>query len=266
MRRFGFVASAAAVLCGAGGFFLRKTQLETVFDEVSGLAERMAPVSVALAALCAAFSAVCVIAVLGFMRGKAVQEKYEKAFSLNSLLPVGLYFALGLIGAVGGILYWLSAPKPMFGLPIVEAVFAVLALFSAIAVIVLAVRAFKGSAGVEMGLFSVIPPIFMCFWLVLTYRDNAANPVLLDFFYECLGYAAASLAFYFAAGFVYGKCKPRLTLITHLLGICFLTASIAAANDVSAVLISIAHVGALMLNTMAFCANVTKAPEPQTEE
>jgi hypothetical protein len=81
--------------------------------------------------------------------------------------------------------------------------------------------AYKGRSGGELMMFSIIPPLFFCFWLILVYKDNVANPVILRFAYQCLALAAGALGAYFSAGFVFGKAAAGKTLFSFLVTIFF---------------------------------------------
>ncbi|MGE4484490.1 MAG: hypothetical protein AB7C97_05145 [Oscillospiraceae bacterium] len=256
MRKFGVIISAFAVICGAAGFFLRKNELLTVFDAETGLAEPFARVSVMLMSLLIVAAMVIVIAVFGAFRGKRTEEVYEKAFAIKSVGVLALYFILGLFAVAGAVLYWLGTPAPVSGIPFAAIAFSVFAALSGVSFIILAVHSFKGNAGIEMGLFSVIPPLFFSFWLVVTYKQNAANPVLLDFFYECAALAVAALAFYFVAGYIYKRRCPRMTLISQLIAVCLLTVFFADINNVPFFLINASVIGVLVLDSLVFAGNI----------
>lgn len=62
--------------------------------------------------------------------------------------------------------------------------------------------------------FSAVPELFACFWLIVSYRDHASNPVIWSYCVEIIAIAVAVLALHFTAGFVF--CRPR-TYATSLL-------------------------------------------------
>ncbi len=61
MRRTSLFVPLFALIAGIAGFFLRQTELNTVFDSVTGLAEKGAPVTISLIALSVFFAAASIL-------------------------------------------------------------------------------------------------------------------------------------------------------------------------------------------------------------
>ena len=62
----------------------------------------------------------------------------------------------------------------------------------------------------------LLPVFYSAFALLAFYRDNNANPLVYSFAAELFAYIAVMFTLYGAAGFSFGKAKPRLTLFAGL--------------------------------------------------
>ncbi len=220
MRKSAVIMPLAFLLAGVLGFFVRRQELATVFDSVTGLAERYAPITVLLICLSAAvILSSLVIAIVVSSRHKADKD-YSRAFAPGSFSYVGLSFILGL-GWLAAVVLRFIRLRSSGIITIIDWIFILLAVLSAVSVIILAMGAYTRRRGAGMTVFSVIPSLFFCFWLIILYKDNATNPVLLDYCYECLAIAGAALSFYFGAGYAFRKSAPGWTLFSYLVTIFF---------------------------------------------
>ena len=57
--------------------------------------------------------------------------------------------------------------------------------------------------------YSIVPVFWACYWLILTYSEHAADPVITDYMYALLGQAFLVLALYELAGLSFGRGKAR---------------------------------------------------------
>jgi hypothetical protein len=162
---------------------------------------------------------------------------------------------LGLAVIGGSVLYFLDMKG---SIQFLDLVFAVFGIFSGISLIVLARGAYKGRGGSEMCLFSVIPSVFFCIWLIMTYKEHAPDPVILDYAYISLAIAAAALSYYYAAGYVYQKAKPGKTIFSYLLTIYFCLVALADQQPASLSILLAAVVLASLINTGVFIRNLAK--------
>jgi len=213
-----------ALLAGAGGFYLRLTELLNVFNKGAGLPQRGAPVTIALFVLTAVF---LVFALLFSLRATArhrALEGFENAFGTD---PLSYPVIFSLIGVA-----WVGATVRHFmelnatGIPtVLQIYFLILSALAGISIAVFAIEMYQDPRRKIIYALSIIPTLFMCFWLILMYRRNSSNPVLLSYCYECLAIITAALAYYFTSGFVYGKPAPGKAIFTYLAAIyfCFIT-------------------------------------------
>jgi hypothetical protein len=236
MRKSAVVMPLLALVAGVVGFFLRRTEVDTVFNPVTGLASTDAPVTILLIGLSALAVVGAAVFAAAISRRYKAETEYTRAFAPRGFLYLAVSFLLGLVWLASAAWYFvekraaaLSAMPAGFAgrVSVVDFIFTVLAALSAISVIILARGAYKGKGGSEMLLFSVIPPVFFCFWLVILYKENAANPVLLAYCYQVLAIAAATLGYYFSAGFVFGKAVTGRAIASILAAVYFCTLVIA---------------------------------------
>ena len=84
----------------------------------------------------------------------------------------------------------------------------------------------RGSA-LEAGLClaGALPVAFCCFWLVVSYRQDAATGVVWSYAPEIVALAASLLAFYYVAGHAYGRPRPFAAIFFCEFGAfsCFVT-------------------------------------------
>ena len=213
-----------SLLAGAAGFYLRLVELMNVFDIRTGLPERGAAITIGLLALCAAFLIFALLFSIKVGVKYKSPGKFENAFGTD---PLTYPFALSVIGVI-----WLGATVKYFidinsvrALLTSELCFSVLSALAAISVAFFAIEMYQDPRRKMTFALSIIPTLFMCFWLILLYKQNAANPVLLSYCYECLAIIASALGFYFTSGFVYNKPAPGKAVFTYFAAIffCFIT-------------------------------------------
>ncbi|NLA86521.1 MAG: hypothetical protein GX847_04400 [Clostridiales bacterium] len=218
MRKSAVAMPVFALVAGAFGFLIRRIEVNTAFEIATGFAKRDAwstPVLIALSGFVIILAVL--FALLTVTKFKA-ENDFSKAFAPRGFLYIGAMFILALGWLVTDVFYFLEKRTDLTAIDII---WIFLAAVTALSLIFLARGAYKGRGGGEMHLFSIIPPIFFCYWLIILYKDNAANPVLLSYCYQCLAIAAAALSFYFSAGFVYKKSVTGRSLASFLVTIYF---------------------------------------------
>lgn len=212
-----------ALLAGAAGFCMRLTERWNVFD-AAGLPERGASITLVLIA----FSAVFLLIALLFAIRAGVKYRspsgFENAFGTD---PLTYPFVFSLIGIV-----WLGATVKYFfdlnsagGASIGELCFVILSALSAISTAFFAIEMYQDPRRKMVFTLTVVPTLFLCFWLILMYKQNAANPVLLSYCYQCLAIIAAALGCYYTSGFVYRKPYHGKAIFAYMAAIyfCFVT-------------------------------------------
>lgn len=137
---------------------------------------------------------------------------YDRA----SLTESPVFFAVYCIGAaltaIGGVLLVVQS---LTG-PSLAVAQLILGVFAVAAGVALAWTA-KGNYGQrEKGRYRLrllIPPFFCCYWLILSYENQAANPVVLQYVYELFAIICTVLAFYFIAGFDFSRARVKPALL-----------------------------------------------------
>ncbi len=266
MRRFAVIMPITALIAGAAGLFLRYTELNTVFDSVTGFAERGAKVSYYLMLLSVAAFVVSIIYALIVRFTTKASSEYERAFAPASMLYLVIHVILGLAMLFAAYLYWRDATAN-FALTPFDIVFIVFAALTGISLIFMACGAYKGKSGTGICIFSVIPAIFFCIWLILIYKRHSSDPVLLNFCYQCLAAAFAALSFYYGAGFVFGRPKPAKTIVAFFMSIFFCTVVLLDNISKSELIIYVVVIVTQLVNSAEFIRNLEKrSPVEMAEE
>ena len=213
-----------ALVSGAAGFFLRLNELNNIFDAKTGLPERGAAETHTLIAVSAAFLLIVIVFSIIVSVRRTSYRRFENAFGTDPLSYPFTFAAIALVwlGATAKHIFDQFAIEP---LPMIELYFSGLSAVAAISVAVFAVEMYQDPRRKMTFAMSIVPTIFTCFWLGIMYRDNASNPILLKYVYQCLAIIASALAFYFTSGFVYNKPAPGKTLFFYFAAIyfCFVT-------------------------------------------
>ncbi len=212
-----FLFSLATLIFAAAGIFLREAELTSVFEADTGLTT-FSPLTVALILV----SCLAVIFYVVFSRKTNLSltpGDYVSAFRPSGPLPlvvsiftlstmlVGAYlcYFLGLLNIASAAAY----------------ILALLAALSGVSGFILSLSAFKKRSRGNIMLPAVADVVFLCFWTVIYYRQQAANPVLIDGMYAFLGLCASTLAFFHITGFTAGRPSPASTLLFSGIGIYF---------------------------------------------
>lgn len=220
----------------AFGIFSRWLQNMTAFEE-NGLYISGSLWGIVLTILC--------IAAVGTMFGFA--RYYKKnlgltcapdpgvAFAGSGLLHKIIYLVIALIMAAGSVMLLITAgdAEAPLGMDF-SGLLRILALLG-----LLTAGGFLGIAGGANGketpdgsprqagfcLAATLPIAFCCFWLIVSYRQDAVTSVVWSYAPEILAIACSLLSFYYVAGHAYGRGKPFATIFFCNFGafLCFVT-------------------------------------------
>ena len=216
-----------ALLAGTSGYYLRLLELWSVFEvQPAGqsLPKAGAGVTYALISVTVGFLIVDFLFALNAKRKHASPPGFQNAFGTEPLTYPFIFLAAGLA--------WLGATVKHFvdlnalgAIPLPEICFSVLSALSAISIALFAVEMYQDPRRKVSLALSIVPTIFMCFWLIMFYSRNSSNPVLLSYCYQCLAIVTSTLGFYFTSGFIYNKPAPGRTIFAFLAAIyfCFVT-------------------------------------------
>lgn len=256
MRKFATGITLSTVVLGATGFFLRDIELKTIFDSTTGLAEAN-PITFILAALSVATAIVILMLVLK-LRDFVGFSAYEKAFKVKSPILMILSLLLAVVMIYASYLYYAHAKT--LDSKIAESILALLAALSGLSYLTLSINSWRRKGGTEMPLSCFIIVIFICYWLILTYKQNAADPVILDYVYDTLALCSAALATYYITGFCYNRGSPVKTLFFSNFSIYFCLVALAGTRILPIILFYIFTASMLLINSVTLILNL-KTPE-----
>lgn len=191
---------ALPVFLGLCGALLRATELSYSFDVQTGLYLRSLSATPALMGL--VLVAFLVFAALSFrFRAESAPKVSE-----SGLLLGGLAASAFLLASAGFQIYHIVT----VGFELTLLIQALFSLYAATAALALAKSAFAPANGGAYAVLVVAPVFWLCFTLILIYRERIADPILLDYSYLLFACISALLFFYAQAGRLYGKGKTRL--------------------------------------------------------
>ena len=210
------ILSCYVCALGAFGAFFRWLQMQVARDAETGMMDSsILSILVPLTILCAA--------VLFYLRlkklcdgGKALPTEFYAALKGNSVLCPVISWVIGVFTAIGGVVTMLNVTlDAQRGLYIVIAALGILCGLS-FPLICSAARK-RYSPGLT-SLFMTLPVIMYCLWLIACYKANSNNPNLWVYAIEIIAVCCIITAFYYTAGFPYGRAKPRWAAYFCMMG------------------------------------------------
>lgn len=236
MRKLALTMTCTTCVYSAFGIFSRWLQNMTAFEE-NGLYISGSLWGIVLTILCIAAAGT----MFGFARyykknlGLTCAPDPGVAFAGSGLLHKIIYLVIALIMAAGSVMLLITAgdAKAPLGMDF-SGLLRILALLG-----LLTAGGFLGIAGGANGketpdgsprqagfcLAATLPIAFCCFWLIVSYRQDAVTSVVWSYAPEILAIACSLLSFYYVAGHAYGRGKPFATIFFCNFGafLCFVT-------------------------------------------
>ena len=206
---FTLLTAAAGVVAA----ILRRIECNTIFNS-EGLAERGAPISIILIIFCVIFAAVVVGFTVSKTGSKTVIGRYESVFHTESPVPLVISAVLAAAMIAAGYLNYRSAAV-VGTRAVVEGAVGLLAALAGVGFFALCFNARRRSGGCMLS--SLLVTVFVCFYILVTYKKNAANPVLLDNMYVFLALCFSALASYYVAGFAFDRASVKKTMTMSFL-------------------------------------------------
>ena len=245
MKVFAILVPLCAILTGVGGFLLRNREIANVFDPVTGLPGRGAITTAALIAFTAA-NLLAIIVFAAYTTAKSKSPKgFENTFGADPVFYPILFVIIGIVW-LAGTFWFFNSLRSAGELPLIYIYFSGLSALAAICATFFAIEIFQDSKRKASYAFSLVPTVFLCFWLILLYMQNATNPVLISYVYQVLAIASAALAFYFTSGFIYNKSAPGRAIASYYCSIYF--SAITLADDI--------HIGQKLIFVAIIAASV----------
>lgn len=256
-----------ALLLGVVGAFLRHVELVDGFDPVSGLAQPGCTARWVLAAMTAVlFAALAAAAVLAGKRLQVV-DSFRKAFYTKGYAAFAVMAILGIAVTLCAVLGVVTKAAPMGLAGMSKWVFFGLLALAGLGMTAMAYSAYTQRDTSFLRLGSVLPAVLYCYWLVALYRQNAGNPVLADYCYGALGFSAASMGFYYSAGYAFGRRSLRGNVLLGPGSVFLLTVCVADPWPAFLRAVLIATAVYLTVSNMQLLASLReKEPETAGEE
>ena len=208
MKKSAALITVLTVVAGIIAAVLRRIECNTIFND-EGLAERGAPISIILIIFCVLFAAVVVGFTVSKTGNRTVTGRYESVFHTETPAMLVISAVLGAAMIAAGYLNYRTAAVGGTR-AIVEGAVGLLAALAGVAFFALSFNAKRGKGGCMLA--SLLVTIFVCFYILVTYKKNAADPVLLDNMYVFLALCFSALASYYVAGFAFDRAAVKKTM------------------------------------------------------
>lgn len=210
MKKTAFIfTGVTAALCAVGAA-LHSAEIDTILDPASGLADRFAPISVCMTVV-AALALVIIFALTFLVKGRDAEPVYHTAFAPRTPIPLAISVILGAAMIFGAYLCFRDGVgiRSSAKLVLILSVFGGLA---GISCFVMSLMAYLKKSSAETMLCSFVIVMFLCLWLIVYYLEKSADSAMMSFVYDYLAVCAAAVSCYYAAGYAFGRSKPRCTL------------------------------------------------------
>ena len=264
------ILSCYVCALGAFGAFFRWLQMQVARDAETGMMDSsILSILVPLTILCAA--------VLLYLRlkklcdgEKALPTEFYAALKGSSVLCPVISWVIGVFTAIGGVVTMLNVTlDAQRGLYIVIAALGILCGLS-FPLICSAARK-RYSPGLT-SLFMTLPVIMYCLWLIACYKANSNNPNLWVYAIEIIAVCCIITAFYYTAGFPYGRAKPRWAAYFCMMGAFLGFVTLADGRHLGLQLMLLGSVGMLIMENWLIIQNMRDkddsdelSPAPDTD-
>jgi hypothetical protein len=255
MHRKSFALCGLAVVAGIFGAFCRWLQNTTAFEPDTGLAIPNSLWSQIMAVYIAAAFVLFVVLVRWLKDNKKITAElsFPDAFRGGKLICTVAAAASAALMAAGGLMGLAAQIGGGFTLGLFESAAAV---FASLCVFTLLRRVNSDSPRNGSGpLVSIV--LYLCLRLVNEYKVSASDPVLWNFAIRILAICAVTLAYYYFAGYCYGRAKPHRALYVSFLGIFLSIISLADGVSLSFHLVTAGLVLAQLVLTLLLIGNMT---------
>ena len=261
MKKTSVIMPLFVAAVGAAGFYLRQLELIYVFDAQTGLNERGATITTALITLTVLLLLFAFIFSLKVGFSCNVPRGFSNIYGTDS---IAYPFIISIISLVwmGGTAISAIDLNASNNFQTGELYFTILSAVSALCFIIFSIDMFRAPDRKGATALILVPIMFMTFWLIFMYRDNASNPILLSYSYHALAVIFSALSFYYISAFIFSKPYPGKAVFTSLSAIffCFVTLADTHNLGISLIFISIIAINVVHL-TMLVRNLLPKAPK-----
>lgn len=217
---------ALALAGGAAEFFLRRWQLDSAYRPDTQLFAHGAPATYALLGL----TALLAVLFLFLLREKREGlDDFLPAFGSPSAGQMTLFAAAWILLLVAGALgvadgnqslrLWRASPEAyQLSLPVSQLLTSALCILAGAGVLLMGRMAYRGKLDNQACFMVPFPALAALVWLFSTHLKHGTEPVLMKYAFTLFAALLFTLTHYYAAGFLYGRPRPRLTVFCALLG------------------------------------------------
>lgn len=250
---------AIAALSGIAGAIIRAYELKNAFDYSTGLAIPNSPPTYWLIFLSASVAVLFIVA-LSCLRAKNHLMDYEVAFRAESVIYASIAISACLILLLSAVTGFYSIfMSGVFGTAVLpDLIMCFLAFISSFCLIGIVSGNYRGRQKKNHGTYALIPVFYMCMWIILSYRNRAADPVILDYAYEILAVIFSALGIYFASGFAFLRPGPKKTVFFSLVGAYLSIVTLADMHSLAVTLSFMFCAVYLLLNSAVLLKNLNK--------
>ncbi len=261
------ILPALAVAGGAAGFFLRRWQLASAYQPDLGLFVNGAPATCALLGFTALMA---VVFLLSSLKKREGLDDFLPAFGspdagqMAVLAAAGLLlFAAGGLGMQGGfqaLRLWRTAPELyQLSLPASQLLTGALCIPAGLGLLHMGRMAYRGALNHSGCFLASFPALAALVWVFASHLKHGTEPVLMKYGFSLFAALLLTLAHYYAAGFLYGRPRPRRTLFCALMGVTVGITSLAGGPD----LFTAAATAAFSLSALGFARALLGGPWPE---
>lgn len=262
MRKKPFVLCGSVCILGIFGAFIRWLQNTTAFEADTGLQKPFALWSIIMTVYLIIAAVALIFPVRG-LSGESCPGSFEKAFAGKPVYLKAASWCSSVPVVVGGLVYLFRALRPLDHFDLAMGAFAVIAGIC----LFLLFRALASGKEKISGMISVLVVLFLCFLLVWEYKTYAFDPTIWHFGLRILATAFVLLAYYYIAGFCYGRIKPRMAAYFSFLGGALSMTTLADSAPTATHLITVGlTVGLLALMFMLIGSMEPEKPSTPSEE
>jgi hypothetical protein len=202
----------------AGG--LRALELQTAWDKELGVMSPGHPASLGLIIVSVAF--LLIMLPLTRVKSKPTGERVISARHTPAYLAADIFATAALlVSAYLDISRYAGLSDVTVEAPVSLLVFSLLTVFTGLCMLMLMRMTLRGMVDRAYGFYMTVPVFWSCFWLIMEFAANSANPILLTYAYEILAIVFIVLALYSMAGFFFDMPHTSQTLLYCVLGAFF---------------------------------------------
>lgn len=266
MRKNALIICSFVAALGVFGAFFRWLQNSISFDAETGLMKPgllnvLVPAAIIIAA------GLFYYLIVRLRKTYAALSDMYSVFRGTSIFYPIFAWTIAVIVILGGFILMInSAESALHGMYFV---IAVLAVFTGICFPMICTAARSRYSPAMVSLFTTLPIVLFALWLITCYKANASNPNTWVYAIEIIACCIVTAAFYFIAGYPYGRAKPYYALFFAMLGAYLCIMTLADSRYVGQQFIFLGTAGMLLMECWMITNNMvekTDAPEEELPE